>query len=199
MSKLIIPDNHTEITLGQIMKFKSGSGTSLETVRIFCEGSVDNLELIQVDQIAETLDVVVSTCRAEFKPFIQIGEDRFAFHNDLNGIKVKEFTDLEEFCKDFEKDAHKAMAVLYRPYVQIGKRYELEDYQTHHQDNCEVFKSMPYDYYLGAIAFFLTLQEGYASNTNHFMMGQLKKLKKKGVLQDLMTLLESDGDGTIPS
>ena len=196
MGKITIPDNHTEITLGQIMQFNSSNKTPIEIVRIFCTGDIDKLQLIEMEQIAETITVVVGTCFAQFKPFIEIDGNRFAFHNDLNGIRVDEFTDLEEFCKDPNKDAHKAMSVLYRPYVQVGKRYKLEEYGTHHVDDADTFKAMPYDYYLGAIAFFLTLQNAYDSNMNHFTTLQLLRLKKKGVLKDLMSLLESDGDGT---
>jgi hypothetical protein len=198
--KVLMPTTHDDITLGQVMRYNFYPMNNTQIVKNFCTGNVNDLTLDECDLIADALLELLAESPVQFKPFITIDGIEYGFIPDMNAISTGEYIDLETFCATPSETAHKAMAVLYRPItIKVGKRYEIEKYSTKHQLYADEFKNVPYSVFTGASAFFLTLTTESENNLSRFSVAQWKKLKRQGVIQDLMNLLEVNGDGTIPS
>jgi len=202
--KISIPTNYDDITLGQVMRYNLLPMSPIQIVKNFCQGDVDQLELDECEQIAQTVIELLDDGAVQFNPFLKLHdpleqrEIEFGFVPDINRLSVGEMIDLEAYCANPNEDAHKALAILYRPIsMRVGKRYKVQPYNEDSQQYNDLMKSAPYSYYAGSVAFFLTLLEELGSNTDKFILSQLNKLNREGVLRDLKNLLETSGDGTI--
>jgi len=202
--KISIPTNYDDITLGQVMRYNLLPMSPIQIVKNFCEGDVDQLELDECEQIAQTAIELLDDGAVQFNPFLKLHdpieqrEIEFGFVPDINRLSVGEMIDLEAYCANPNEDAHKALAILYRPIaMRVGKRYKVVPYNEDSQQYNDLMKSAPYSYYAGSVAFFLTLISELEPNTDKFFQAQMSKLMKQGILRDLKNLLETSGDGTI--
>ena len=126
---------------------------------------------------------------------VMIDGQQFGFHPNLIGMSAGEFIDLTTLDKGFWGDAHKAMAILYRPITaEWGKKYQIEKYDDKHYDNGELMLQLPMDVVFGAAAFFLTLTEELAKISMTFFI----QLSKEGaqMLKELTDQTEQAWHGT---
>ena len=169
-----MPTTHDAVTLGQVMQYNKINADPIAVCRLFCKGDVNELTMAEAERISATMIELINAGQPVFKPFIEIGEIQYGFHPDLNAVAVGEFVDMEEFCKSPTDHAHDFMAVVYRPVKRrIANRYEIESYQPGSIDHDpDVFKSVPFSVYRGALAFFLTLAAGFATNLAKYLASQ---------------------------
>ena len=126
---------------------------------------------------------------------VMIDGQQFGFHPNLIGMSAGEFIDLTTLDKGFWGDAHKAMAILYRPITaEWGKKYEIEKYDDKHYDNGELMLELPMDIVFGAAAFFLTLKDQLEIALMTYSERVLKEKTKE--VEQVVTEMQLELDGT---
>ena len=163
-----VPSVVEDIKLGQFqqyLKLVEGMGenpklnefTKMKIVSIFCNVP---MELVRVGFKASDIDMISSDVleliksmtegedEKQFEPTFQLGETKFGFMNDLDGMMAGEYADLTSYFNKWD-DMHKAMAVMYRPIIKekgntlLGiTQYELSKYSGTAEYG-ELMKSMP--------------------------------------------------------
>lgn len=79
----------------------------------------------------------------------------YGFIPNWDEFTAGEWIDAEGHCKDFWRNAHKLMALLFRPVSRSwGEAYEIEAYTA--RESAEPFLDMPADQVAGALLFFST-------------------------------------------
>jgi hypothetical protein len=160
---ITVPDQLSEITLGQYQKFLKIQGEnpderflSSKMVEIFCEVSlkkVMRMKLADVTSICQVLINMFNEKPALRKRFFLDGVE-YGFVPNLEDISFGEYVDLDTYLSDWEL-MHRAMSVLYRPIkARYGERYSIKEYDA---SDTIVMKRMPLDAALGAVLFFYHL------------------------------------------
>lgn len=192
---ITVPDQLSEITLGQYQKFlriqkevEDERFLSSKMIEIFCNVNltkVMKLKLSDVTAICEILSNMFNEKPALKRRFILNGVE-YGFVPNLEDISFGEYVDLDNYLSDWEM-MDKAMGVLFRPIKQkYGERYSIEDYEA---SDTGVMKDMPLDAALGAVLFFYHL--GIDLSTT--MLNYLDH-KEETALQQYLNL-ERSGDG----
>ena len=89
---------------------------------------------------------------------IELDGVTYGVHPQLDSMTFGEYVDIEEFTKENIGGFHKVLAVLYRPITEEKKgKYNIEPYDTKHQDNAEKFKRVNMDVVNGLTVFFYGL------------------------------------------
>jgi len=168
--RILLPASHDAITLGQVMQYNRINADPVAVCRLFCKGDVNQMTYAETVITAQTIVELMNMGEPVFKPFIEIGETTYGFHPDINGMLVGEFIDMEAFCKEPTQNAHKFMAIIYRPVKRrIGNKYEIIGYQPDSMDyNPDAFLDVPFSVYRGALAFFLTLAVGFTNSLDSY-------------------------------
>lgn len=167
--KITLPENISEITLSQYMRYYKLTKKELseydaivEKVVIFTgltRREVESIEYKDLIDINTQIDKALNE-RAEFKNRFYIDKVEFGFVT-LDKIKGKEYVDLVNYSKDLEdvNNYHKLMAILFRPIINksFGGTYEIAEYDGT-SEWCEIMKRTPMNIVNGALSFFLNLQ-----------------------------------------
>lgn len=198
---ITIPEDLSEITLGQYQSFLSASkgleGDELAqcTVSSLCGvriNEVANIKLSDVRDISEHLNMLFSVEQDIQVRFKLEGVD-FGFIPSLESITFGEYVDLDKYSTDWE-EMHKAMAVLYRPVTNTYKdKYEVRDYDGT-EEYAEIMKFMPLNVAMGSLVFFYRLGNELLKATHNYLKQELKEMitANKHNLTD-------NGDGIIQS
>lgn len=192
---ITVPDQLSEITLGQYQKFlkiqkevEDERFLSSKMIEIFCNVNltkVMKLKLADVTAICEILSDMFNEKPALRRRFYLNGIE-YGFVPNLEDISFGEYVDLDNYLSDWEL-MDKAMGVLFRPIEQkYGERYSIKEYDA---SDTGVMKDMPLDAALGAVLFFYHL--GIDLSTT--MMSYLEH-KEETALQQFLNL-EKSGDG----
>ena len=192
---ITVPDQLSEITLGQYQKFlkiqkevEDERFLSSKMIEIFCNVNltkVMKLKLSDVTAICEILSDMFNEKPALRRRFYLNGIE-YGFVPNLEDISFGEYVDLDNYLSDWEL-MDKAMGVLFRPIEQkYGERYSIKEYDA---SDTGVMKDMPLDAALGAVLFFYHL--GIDLSTT--MMSYLEH-KEETALQQFLNL-EKSGDG----
>ena len=127
-------------------------------------------------------------------------EIEFGFNPNLKQMSFGEYVDLDSYISNW-KDAHKAMAVLYRPVIASKKdMYRIEDYETSDK-YADLLQYMPTSVALGALVFFYRLGMKLAKRSLNSLLSKVpltelskvekQSLEKGGVgISQYMLLLE---------
>jgi hypothetical protein len=186
-----IPENLNEITIGQYQRFltliknnEPSDFVSKKTIEILCDcKDAHLLPYFEIEDILNQINKVF-----ESKPKFMQRFDDFGFIPNLDTMTFGEYIDLNSYI-DKPEDAHKAMAVLYRPIVNKFKDlYTIEKYEGSDKYS-EQMKDAPLGVYLGAKVFFYNL-------ANELLSSTLKSLtvEERQIIQINLNLLQ-DGDG----
>ena len=192
---ITVPDQLSEITLGQYQKFlkiqkevEDERFLSSKMIEIFCNVNltkVMKLKLADVTAICEILSDMFNEKPALRRRFYLNGIE-YGFVPNLEDISFGEYVDFDNYLSDWEL-MDKAMGVLFRPIEQkYGERYSIKEYDA---SDTGVMKDMPLDAALGAVLFFYHL--GIDLSTT--MMSYLEH-KEETALQQFLNL-EKSGDG----
>lgn len=198
--KINIPENLSEITLGQYQKYMklindnvASEFVNQKTIEIFCNlplNEVVNINYKSVNEILEHINEMF-TKTYSLKTSFELAGVEFGFIPNLEDITFGEYVDLDNYLKDVST-WHKAMAVLYRPIKKkVKNMYIIEDYAGSEKYG-EVMKFAPLDVTFGAMVFFYHL----SSELLNVMMDYLHRQ----ATQHLATSTENsnlqiDGDG----
>ena len=194
---LKIPENLTEITLGQYQKYlkmeKDNEGQTFiaqKMVEIFCNTRLDyvmKMKWRDVQEIVTDLGLMFDQDQKLKRQFHMNGVN-YGFIPNLDEISFGEFVDLDTYLGDWQ-EMHKAMQVLYRPIdISVRGRYNIKEYTAITDDT---MKEMPLGYALGAVFFLMNL----GKELSIVMMGYLQKGVLKEDIQQKQGLTKSM-DGT---
>lgn len=185
-----IPTTLRDIKLKEWQKFQAildknkdnedNNFLNLKMLQIFCGmdlNEVNNIPLESFEGILEHLNDIFSVKNERINTFKLKGTDgvevQFGLIPNLDEMTYGEYTDLESYIYD-HKNAHRAMAVLYRPVqYKKGETYHIQRYKG--SDHlAEVMKDAPLDVYLGVQVFFYDLATKLSLYTMDYTLQQLE-------------------------
>jgi hypothetical protein len=163
--KINIPENISEVTLGQFQKYMELLERDLDImnfnkrkVSIFTNipfKDFGSVKAIDFERISKQVDLALNTA-VSFESTFKLDGLEFGFINDFEEISLGEFADLEKY-QTSQNDLHNLMAILFRPIRNKAHgRYEIESYKGT-AEYAERMKSMPLNIANGALVFFLNL------------------------------------------
>tara|TARA_R100000655_G_scaffold106788_1_gene156416 strand:+ start:154 stop:825 length:672 start_codon:yes stop_codon:yes gene_type:complete len=191
-AKLLVPENLSEITLGQYQKFLKISEENKESVflqqkmiEIFCNvelKKVLNIKYSSINKITKHLNNLFEQ-KPSFIPTFKKGDLEFGFIPKLDDMTFGEYVDLDTTIADWE-NIHKAMGVLYRPVTTKRKnQYLIEAYESF--DKYEM-KQMPLNIVLGSLVFFWSLSKELMIHIPSFFKVEVENLssQQKQILEE---------------
>lgn len=181
--KLVIPESWDELKLSQYIEFITTDFTSLSdinkmfrVVSIMCdidEEEISKLTIQQINMIISELDWVYIKPNYSFNRIITINGVRYGSIPNFNNIKVGEWIDIENYIKEFKKNIHKIMAIIYRPITEYKTEYvyKIEDYDSNTLSErsdlfLEKFKVIDA---INSSVFFWNFVEAYLANTTLYL------------------------------
>tara|TARA_R110000803_G_scaffold169817_3_gene232860 strand:+ start:73 stop:723 length:651 start_codon:yes stop_codon:yes gene_type:complete len=190
-----VPNNLSEITLGQYQKFlkiqennKDLHFIQSKMIQIFCKIDLKfvlKMRYSDVEEIVATLNKMF-TQKPELVTEFNLNNKEYGFVPDLEQLTLGEYIDIDTYGSDFN-NIHIAMNVLYRP---IDSKFK-DKYTIIEYDNGEPEKmfDMPMDAVISSMFFFLNLGKDVGIIT-------LKSLSKQGKIPNLQDhILQENGDG----
>jgi len=200
--KIVVPENISDITLGQFQKFlliSEGSNLTdyqLNTEKIYIFTGLNPLHIEYIsqtdrDELIQTIDNALGQS-VEFKSTFELNGNTFGFHPNLDKITSGEYVDLMNYNSEPE-NLHKLMAILFRPVVSkdITGNYKIAKYNGS-EEYAETMKDTPLNIVNGALVFFLSLSRELKKAIQKFSQG-LEVAKEE---QPLTT--GTTGDGMLP-
>jgi len=155
--KLSLPATFADLTLRHLQVLETSDDP------MTCVGAVtgtdwDELRDMPRALIQEAYNHLQTLRKAETQRHLETFElngTRYGFIPNWDEFTAGEWIDAEQLCGDFWKNAHKVMALLFRPVTrEWGNRYEIEPYTA--KEDAEAFLDMPADQVAGALLFFST-------------------------------------------
>tara|TARA_R110000765_G_scaffold117697_1_gene211621 strand:+ start:915 stop:1601 length:687 start_codon:yes stop_codon:yes gene_type:complete len=183
-----VPENLSEITLGQYQKYlkiQDGDNDEMmiaqKMIEIFCNVElkyVTKMRWKDVQEITLTLSNMFDE-DSKFTKMFTLDQVQYGFIPNLDEITFGEFVDLDTYLQDWQQ-MDKAMSVLFRPVdINVRGRYNIKEYDGTMNEH---LKDMPLSIALGAVFFFLNL----GKELSQVMMDYLDK----GVLKDHLQVKE---------
>lgn len=155
--ELRLPHRWSDLTLGELQVMMT-SENQLERISICTGQSVDNLRTMPqklIEAAGAHIDELITQETARFEKVVEMDGKRFGFIPDWDAFTAGEWIDLENYLEDFWKNAHKVMAVLFRPVTyELGDKYEVKKYTA--KEDVSIFEEMPADLVSGTLLFFWT-------------------------------------------
>ena len=188
--KLTIPDNWTDITIGEYQKYieiqdsiLSDKKKVVESLSLLCKTKpaiVNKIAYKDLLEIMEILKRLIDTEpeKTKFRKTFMFKNEKYGFVPNLSNITTGEYIDLETFCKKPIENLHIIMSILYRKITfERKERYAIESYNPD-QFKEELFKDCPMDIALSSLGFFLSLGEQLAKISVNYL-NQLKAKQQK--------------------
>lgn len=156
--KLNAPATYEDITVGQLIEHGDREIGDLELVRVYCELSKEQLNETPYQLVSEAArhikKILAKPMTKHQRVFIHKGV-KYGFIPDWSKFKTKEYVDLVTFAKNPTMNAHKIMAVLFRPVTdEHGSAYSIAEYKGTAEANLEAYRSMSAARFKGAMVFF---------------------------------------------
>lgn len=184
----IIPENISEITLGQYMTYMDSmhdNATDEEVLDITFKSftNVKDTTDIPVKDKIEVLELITKAFQTEgkSKQTITLNGVKYGLIPNFDKVATGEYVDL---CKygvldelDYSllkldyKTLHRFVCICYRPIVKEHlDSYTIEPYEN--TNNADVFKDLPLSYVIGLEGFFLTLHNDLKTALTTYTEGE---------------------------
>ena len=204
----------------QNLEHLSELGKMIKTIHVFTKIPEDEIKtwaISDLGKVGKDFSNRVSTT-TEFYPMWEHKGINYGYV-DISTMSMGEFIDLEQLCKEPNKNLHAIMAVLYRPVIEhrfdklifkakhnvqliqnkvdnVFKWYTVKEYNNNSRHvDAEVMKDLPVGFALGALNFFLgTANLHWINSLNSLKTvktGKMRKLLTKQTLEALTDI----GDG----
>ena len=162
----------------------------LKAIEIFCGIKINDARSIKASDFDDILHTIKETLseKNKFTQRFKMNGVEYGFIPSLDDISMGEYVDLETYLSDFD-NAHKAMAVMYRPITfSKGDMYLIEEYEGSDKYS-DVMREAPLGIALGANVFFYNLEKELLKNTIDYSVeeGQMNTQVKQ--------ILEENGGG----
>ena len=178
--KVEIPNDWSGISIQMYQKFQEvrkrkleKEEFNLEVLGVICgldKGMIEKLEVKSLNKILKTLKFL-STDIPESQELVKKVEwngVKYGFIPNLSEITTGEYIDIEQYCKEGEKNLHKIMSILYRPIVKETKtRYSIEHYKP-----SPILPSM------SALSFFFHLGRTLPNALGRYLKKEIKKMRE---------------------
>ena len=186
--KLELPLNYEDITISQLLKHGTRELSDIEKVQIYASLSFEDVKGLPIKLIQEGarhIDSILSCPTTKHHKVIEIEGKEYGFIPNWEEFTTGEYIDAEEYTKSIERNAHKLMAVMYRPITRkMGEKYEIEPYKGTSEAN--KFKEVSASYLNGMLVFFWTTRRELAITSVRSLEREMRKLKKQS---------QASGDG----
>ena len=194
--KINVPEDLSEITLGQYMKFlkldfndeTKNSFALQKMVEIFCNADLKDIADIRFKDITDITNHIQDIFNQECKmiPQMALNGIKYGFIPNLDDLSLGEYIDLDNYFHDWTT-MDKAMTVLYRPikYSKNGK-YVIEDYKG--TDDHLKMRDLSLNVVMGAKVFFYHLGIELLNHIPNFLMAA-------DMTDQQRQILEQNGDG----
>ena len=203
--EVTIPENLSEITLGQYQRYikiqselleggeldqKKEEFLMLKLIEIFCNVRGDDVLKMRPSDIISINNILTDMLNLNpnlVMRFKMKGKE-YGFIPNLEDMTFGEYVDLDSNISDFQ-EIHKAMAVLYRPIEKKFKgQYTIKPYEAKEAD---FMKAMPMDVVFGSMIFFYHL----GSDLSKVMMDYLQQEENRELHTQLLELSAKNGVG----
>lgn len=207
--KINVPEDLSEITLGQYMKFlqldfdknSSNSFALQKMVEIFCDVDLKDIAEIKFSDVTSITNHLQDIFNQECKmiPQIALNGVKYGFIPNLDDMSLGEYIDLDNYFHDWDT-MDKAMAVLYRPikYSKNGK-YLIEEYKG--SDNHMEMRDLPLNVVMGAKVFFYHIGIELLNHIPNFLAATDMTDQQAQIFQQNMDGIQAFSDllrGTLP-
>jgi hypothetical protein len=190
-----IPYRWAELTLGQLQilmttddplrKVCAVTGLTLEQLRAKPQSEVNEaLKRIEaIPEVGRHKTKITFENRQWFKK-----RKKYGFICDWDDFTTGEWIDAQRYVEDFWPNAHKLMAILYRPITwENGDKYAIAKYTA--KEDASIFKSMPADLFTGTMLFFWTTRNEQLTTLQSSLLDATEALISS----------TTNGDGISPS
>ena len=153
--KLSLPATFADLSLRDLQVLETSEDP------MTCVGAVTGIDWDELREmpralIQEGFNHLQALRKAETQRHLETFElhgTRYGFVPNWDEFTAGEWIDAEQLCEDFWKNAHKVMALLFRPVTRsVGDRYMIEAYTA--KEDPTPFLDMPADQVAGALLFF---------------------------------------------
>ena len=194
--KINVPEDLSEITLGQYMKFlkldfdenTKNSFALQKMVEIFCNANLKDIADIRFSDITDITNHLQAIFNQECKmiPQIALNGVKYGFIPNLDEMSLGEYIDLDNYFHDWDT-MDRAMCVLYRQikYSKNGK-YLIEEYKG--SDNHMEMQNLPLNVVMGAKVFFYRIGIELLNHIPNYLMAA-------DMTDQQRQILEQNGDG----
>lgn len=205
MKTINTPDDWSQVTLSQFVELSQldvkDKNHSVMVASILTD--VDSEEIKKYD--TESFNRIMSALswtntlpdEAKFKKIITIDGVDYGLINKFSELSTGNWIDIEEYLKDYPKNIHKVLSILYRPLITaINDDYRvIEEYDTvsgEHRANLFFDKVCVQDVH-GAVLFFCLIGNLSIKNMKTYLEGQLQEkemkeqMRKKPKMQRLIS------------
>ncbi len=184
--KLSLPATFADLTLRDLQVLETSEDP------MTCVGAVTGIDWDELREmpralIQEGFNHLQALRKAETQRHLETFElhgTRYGFVPNWDEFTAGEWIDAEQLCEDFWKNAHKVMALLFRPVTRsVGDRYMIEAYTA--KEDPTPFLDMPADQVAGALLFF--------STTKNELLTTLESSLIQAAKSQAMTSVKSGG------
>jgi len=107
------------------------------------------------DRVQKQVANVMGNETSRFERVLMLDGKEYGIIPDWGEFTLGEWIDTEELVQDLWPNAHKLMALLYRPITnRVGERYDIERYTG--KENDKIFGEVTADIFTGLMLFFWT-------------------------------------------
>ncbi len=183
--KLELPLSYEDITIAQLLKHGTRDLTDIEKIKIYANLSYNDVKTMPMKLIqegAKHIDSILACPTTKHHKIIEVAGKKYGFIPNWEEFTTGEYIDSEEYTKSIELNAHKLMAVMYRPITKrYGDTYEIEPYKG--TRDADKFKQVSASYLNGMLVFFWTTRRELAINSVRSLESQMSKMMTKKPLQ----------------
>ena len=156
---------------------------NLEVLGVICgldKEMIERLEVKSLNKIIKTLNFLSTDIpeNQELEKKVEWNGKKYGFIPNLSEITTGEYIDIEQHCKEGEKNLHKIMSILYRPIVKETKnRYSIKHYKPS-EDLEEEFLDFPILPSMSALSFFFHLGRTLPDALGRYLKKEIVKARK---------------------
>ena len=206
---ITIPENWSEVTLEQYMKFYKSIKPYEKTdqyerkvlenaIYYFCNISADVYHKLPQSVFTNLsnsiIELIQTSNKQELVLNFELLDQKYGFIPDIDSISYGEYADLVTYSKDTWQNMALLMSILYRPIIeQKGEKYLIESYSGTVDSRVELFnKKLTMDIIFGALSFFFRLQMDLLQDILTCSINQIQKETLKDM--KLNRSLQKSGD-----
>jgi len=191
--RLELPLNYEDITIDQLLKHGTRELSDIEKVQIYAGITYDeiqNLPIKLIQEGARHIDSTLACPTTKHHKIIKVKGVEYGFIPDWSEFTTGEYVDSEEYTKSIERNAHKLMAIMYRPITRkFGDKYEIKPYEG--TRDAEKFREVSASYLNGMLVFFWNIRRELAVNSVRSLDKQMREMRRKQ--------FQASGDGITQS
>lgn len=150
-----LPARYEDLRLRHLMVLQSVQDPIERIAQITGRPSTDilSIPMAVIDRASAHLDVLMGTETPLHPKTVSMDGVEMGFIPDWSQFTTGEWIDMERYTQDIWSNAHRIMALLYRPITnQVGDRYEIEKYTS--KEECDRWLESPAQWFAGALLFF---------------------------------------------